>query len=229
MKRSKKEKAFEDSIPSLLEAFAAIPDHRRAQGRGYGLAGFLGLVTSAMLAGRRKLRSIRRWALELRPAHLRKLGLKGVPSLGAFSTILSNMNVAECEAALAQWAATAAGARAMGNLAIDGKSLRGSASEDGVVVHLVSVFETNARCVLAQMPIEKTNEAKIALELLDRVDLAGRLVTGDAAFAQRELCEKVLGKKGDYLLTVKDNQPTLRSDCAVAFEPPSSPFLPARS
>jgi hypothetical protein len=227
--RSRKESAFEESIPSLLEAFGEIPDHRRAQGRGYGLAGFLSLVTAAMIAGRRKLRSIRRWALKLRPAQLRRLGLKGVPSLGAFSTILSNVDAAACEAALARWAATAAGARAMGNLAIDGKSLRGSASEDGVVVHLVSVFETSARCVLAQMPIEKTNEAKIALELLDQVDVAGRLVTGDAAFAQRELCEKVIEKRGDYLVTVKDNQPTLRSDCQVAFEPPSSPFLPARS
>jgi hypothetical protein len=218
-----------DPIPSLIEAFAEIPDHRRAQGLRYPLPSFLALVTAALFAGRRGLKSIRRWALGLGKAQLRKLGLKRVPSIGAFSTILSEADAAACEAALSRWAVTAAGTSALGSLAIDGKTLRGSANGDAPAVHLVSVFATRLGSVLAQMPIDKTNEAKIALKLLDQLDMAGQIVTGDAAFTQREICDKVLEKKGDYLLTVKDNQPTLRSDIAVAFEPPSSPFLSARS
>jgi len=215
-----------DVVPSLLEAFGEIPDHRRAQGRRYPLANFLALVTAALFAGRRGLRSIRRWGLELTKPELGMLGLRKVPSIGAFSTILRDVNERRCEEALSRWAASAAGGRALGSLAIDGKTLRGSASGDEPAVHLVSVFATRIGSVLAQMPIERTNEAKKAVELLEQVDLRGELVTGDAAFTQREICEKVLAKQGDYLLTVKDNQPTLRSDCAVAFEPPSSPLPP---
>jgi len=218
-----------DVVRSLIEAFGEIPDHRRAQGRQYPLANFLALVTAALFAGRRGLRSIRRWALELTKPELGMLGLRRVPSIGAFSTILRDVNAPRCEETLSRWAASAAGGRALGSLAIDGKTLRGSASGDEPAVHLVSVFATGIGSVLAQMPIERTNEAKKAVELLDRIDLRGELVTGDAAFTQREICTKVLQRKGDYLLAVKGNQPTLRSDCVAAFEPPSSPLPPRES
>lgn len=228
MERSS-ETVTSEPIPSLIEAFAGIPDHRRPQGLRYPLAQFLALVTAALFAGRRKLKSIRRWALGLTPTQLMKVGLKRVPSIGSFSTILSHVDAVACEAALSRWAISAAGTRALGGLSIDGKTLRGSAYGDESAVHLVTIFSTSLCSVLAQVPIEKTNEAKVTLKLLDQVEVGGQLVTGDAAFTQREICEKVVKRGGDYLLTVKDNQPTLRSDCAVAFEPPSSPFLPARS
>src|SRR4051812_12149713 len=69
----------------------------------------------------------------------------------------------------------------------------------------------------------KTNEHKAALELIRSIVLEGVLITGDAAFAQRDLCAAILARDGDYLVTVKDNQPTLKQDCEAAFMPPDSP------
>ncbi|MGF1581902.1 MAG: ISAs1 family transposase, partial [Gemmataceae bacterium] len=48
--------------------------------------------------------------------------------------------------------------------------------------------------------------------------LSGKIVTADAMFCQREVCQKILDEDADYVVTVKDNQPTLRSDIQQAFE-----------
>jgi hypothetical protein len=222
------EQLFE--VKSLREAFGTIPDSRRAQGRIYPLAAFLAFVTTALLCGQRGLRGIREWGLLLGKKQLRRIGLKRVPSQGAFSTILSNVDADACEAAISRWASAHLNeGRPRGTLAIDGKTLRGTASPDTPAIHVLSVFETSLGCVLGQVPVPPTtNEHKAALELLDKVDLEGQLVTGDAMFTQREVCERIRKRHGDYLFMVKDNQPMLRRDCAAAFEPPSSPFHPAR-
>ena len=68
---------------------------------------------------------------------------------------------------------------------------------------------------------EKEAELTVAPELLAQVDLAGRVVTGDALYAQRNLSRQVVDQGGSYFWVVKDNQPTLRAEIALLFaEPP---------
>ncbi len=63
----------------------------------------------------------------------------------------------------------------------------------------------------------------MAPELLGSVDLHGVVVTGDALYAQRELCQEIVAAGGEYLFVVKDNQPTLREDIATLFADPPVP------
>jgi len=57
--------------------------------------------------------------------------------------------------------------------------------------------------------------------LLARVPLVGRVVTGDALYCQRHLCQQIMAAGGDYLFTVKGNQPALHAAIALLFaEPP---------
>jgi predicted transposase YbfD/YdcC len=89
---------------------------------------------------------------------------------------------------------------------------------------LLAAYCRDVEAVLAQLAVPgKTNEHKTALELLKLIPLKGTLITGDAAFTQRDLCEAVLRGQGDYFLTVKDNQPTLEADIRAAFSPAFSP------
>jgi len=68
----------------------------------------------------------------------------------------------------------------------------------------------------------------LARALLGTVELRGRLVTGDAAFCQRELSRQVVEQGGDYFWVVKENQPTLLDDLRVLFaDPPLGEPLPA--
>src|SRR5205807_47533 len=81
--------------------------------------------------------------------------------------------------------------------------------------------------VLAQEPIaqgvEKSEaELTVAPALLARIAWPGRVLTGDALFCHRHLCQQVLEAGGDYLVLVKENQPTLYNDIRLLFDPPPS-------
>lgn len=108
-------------------------------------------------------------------------------------------------------------------MARDGKRLRGS--RDGAVpgVHLVNASDGDAKTVLAQVPIGDTNEAQAALVLLGLIPWEGVVVTGDAAFTQRDFCEHVVAGGGDYFLPVQDNQPEWKQAIATGFDRAFSP------
>ena len=117
--------------------------------------------------------------------------------------------------------------------ALDGKSARGSFDGLQKAVHLLSLLAHESGLTLAQMAVpnggeEKTNEHKAALRLLEGLVLEGRLVTGDAMFCQRDFCQQVIDARGDYLVFVKENQPTLLHDIKMAFAPPWKGLFPPR-
>ena len=66
---------------------------------------------------------------------------------------------------------------------------------------------------------DKTNEIGTAPELLANLVIAGRIFTMDALLTQREVAQTIVDDGGDYVMIVKDNQPTLRQDIAILFEP----------
>lgn len=99
-------------------------------------------------------------------------------------------------------------------IALDGKTLRGSADGDGKRVHLVSAVAHDDGAVLAQYRVpDKTNEIKSVEPVLAMLNIGGAMITGDAMFTQKDIARHVVeDKKGDFLFAVKDNQPTLRAD-----------------
>jgi hypothetical protein len=211
---------------SLYATLATLPDARKARGKLYPLPALLTMTVAAILCGCKTLTAVAQWGRDYN--HL--LGLLGFtkrdgdryrsPCVGELSTVYAALDAGAFEAALRQWLqAGEHGPR----VAIDGKCLRGS--RDGAVpgVHIVSAYDSAAKTVLAQVPTEDTNEAKAALALLGLIPLAGVVVTGDAAFTQRDFCEKVVAGGGDYFLPVKDNQPELKEAIATGFDRAFSP------
>jgi hypothetical protein len=74
--------------------------------------------------------------------------------------------------------------------------------------------------VIGQLRMEpEANEITAALQLLKTLPLKDVIVTGDAMFTQREICRVIKDGGGDYFFTVKDNQPALKADMALAFGP----------
>jgi len=218
---------------SLYEAFATVPDPRSRFGRSYTLASLLTLAATAMLCGARSLYAIAQWGRDYN--HLAPLlgftrpakdgdGYR-TPCVSELHTVFAALDVAAFEAVLTRWI----GAQGVCDLAerivaIDGKTLRGSQGHQLPGVHLLAAYCRDADAVLAQLAVPgKTNEHKTALELLKLIPLKGTLITGDAAFTQRDLCAAVVRGRGDYFLTVKDNQPTLEADIRAAFGPAFSP------
>ena len=67
----------------------------------------------------------------------------------------------------------------------------------------------------------EANEITAALTLLKTLPIEGAIISGDAIFAQTDLCRLIIERGGDYFFTVKSNQPTLEADIALAFRPDS--------
>ncbi len=111
-------------------------------------------------------------------------------------------------------------------IALDGKRVRGASNRRGggdpekSGLHLVAAYAPALRMVLDQLATEgKGRELAAAEMLLGRLPLKDRVITGDALLTQREVCKEVLEGGGDYLLPVKENQPSLLKDIEEAFSP----------
>ena len=101
-------------------------------------------------------------------------------------------------------------------IAVDGKTLRGSASGAEPGVHLLAALDHARGAVLGQVDVgAKTNEIPMFAVLLDRVDIAGAVITADAMHAQRCHATYLAGRAAHYVLTVKRNQPGLFAQLAA--------------
>jgi hypothetical protein len=203
---------------TLWEVLREIPDRRGAKGRQYPLRSVLTLALAAMLAGANDLRAIFRWGRRLPPEALHLLGIQRAPCHAMYHYFFKALDAAAAEQVLGGWAR---GCEPLGHVAIDGKRLRGTAAagHDGSGgVHLVSAFASGLGAVIGQLQVPpEGNEITAALALIKSLPLEGAVITGDAEFCQRAICQGVRDRKGDYLFTVKANQPQLMADIAVAF------------
>ena len=78
---------------------------------------------------------------------------------------------------------------------------------------MVSAFAARQRLVLGQVKVaEKSNEIVAIPKLLDMLAIEGAIVTIDAMGCQRDIAQKIIDKKADYVLALKGNQGTLRED-----------------
>ena len=208
----------EGSGGSLWDVLGEIPDRRGAKGRRYSLRSVVVLTLAAMLSGANDLCAVYRWGRRLPEDALSALGMKQAPCHAMYHYFFKGLDVDAAERVLGSWAC---GCDAPEHVALDGKRLRGSApaGHDGSKgVHLVSAFAGRLGAVIGQLRVApESNEAVAALALLKGLPLKGSVVTGDAAFCQRALCEAIRDGGGDYLFAVKANQPGLMSDIAVSF------------
>ena len=204
---------------SLMEALASVPDPRKPRGLRHPLTAILGLTAVAVLAGMKSLEAIAQFGRDRGPALAHALGFRRgkTPAKSTLSEIFRLLDVDAFEGALRRWLQDRAG-DAGDELAVDGKTLRGSADGEVPGVHLLAAYAPGADAVLAQLRVDaKTNEHKAALQLLGILPLKGAIVTGDALFCQRDLCAQIIEKGGDYLFFAKDNQPGLATDVAAGF------------
>ena len=105
-------------------------------------------------------------------------------------------------------------------IAIDGKSLRGTHTQESRRLHLLAAVSHELGIPLAQWAVgEKTNEIPAASQLLKHFDVAGKVITTDALLTQRAFCKDILAANADYVLPVKANQKQLFEDIRDLFEP----------
>ena len=218
---------------SLVEMFQQVFDPRSRHGRIHELVPVLSLAVVAILAGRTTLQGIAQFGRDHDASLAFALGFKRgkTPCVATFSRLFRRLDVVAFETVLQEWIYQRC-ADLGEHLALDGKTLRGSRDGDVPAVHLLALFAPKVKAVLSQIRVDaKTNEHKAALRLLGVLPLQGKIVTGDAIFCQTEITE-VLKKQGaEYILHVKDNQPSVKEAIAELLDPVGafSPGGPSRS
>lgn len=205
---------------SLYDELATVPDPRGLQGLVHPLPAVLGLVTLALLMGRKSLKSIARFGRQHGTPLAHALGFRRgkTPAASTLSRTLRRFTAPHLEAVLSRWIRGRVEPTVYEHISLDGKTLRGSREGEVPGQHLVAAYAPAVAAVLAQVRVDsKTNEHKAALELLGILPLKNKVVVGDAMFCQRDLAEHVIEGQGDYVLVVKDNQPGLGIDIQAGF------------
>lgn len=202
---------------TLWDALGEIKDGRGRKGRQYQLRSVLGIALAAMLAGANDLRSIYRWGRRLKPEALKLFDITNgrAPCHATYHYFFQAIDADALSRVLGSYATADA---EPGHIAIDGKTLRGSRRLDDKAIHVLSAFSTELGAVVGDLTVAPDhNEITAAVVLLKGLPLDGAIITGDAIFTQREICQHIRDRNGHYLFVVKDNQPSLKAGIAEAF------------
>lgn len=222
------------SPTSLAAAFASVPDPRRRHGTRYARPAILTLAVVAILSNHLSELAIAQWGARQSPELLRTLGFPDgrTPCQSTlqrlFAKLAGHALAAARGAHFAPPAAPAADQRGVQGVSVDGKAQRGRLQYEtgGCPVHALTAFCHDHAVVLAHEPIEHgtdkaEGELTVVPTLVARIDWRGRVFTGEALFCQRALGEQVVAADGDYVVLVKENQPTLYHDLPLLFDPPA--------
>ena len=218
-------------MKSLLDVFRRAPDPRDSNTQ-YRTGPVLTLIAMALLAGRRDIAEIARFATTLSQPQRRQLGLPRktgtrafykIPGYGVFYALLTRMDPEPFAALLSQWLLARAGTLPQA-LAMDGKMIR-----DHLGLLTLAQHEDGAPQALAVYDQKEGTprcEQTAATALLERLPaLDGKIITADALHCQRATARVIVEKGGDYLVQIKGNQPGLLQQARALDALAGTPFL----
>ncbi len=224
-----------DECGDLLELFAGVPDGRAGQGRDHPVAAVLALAAAAVVAGMKGYTAITGWVADVPPAVLADLYLRSgaapapPPSKTTIWRVLTDADAGALDVAAGTWLMNLAGftipatagrdageedfSRALMQVRLDGKAIRGAKDADGNQVRLLAALagpDAATSVVAAQAEVgKKTNEVPMAPVVLGQIDLNGKIVTADALHTVKATANHIHEHGGEFVLPVKENRRAL--------------------
>ncbi len=195
---------------SCLEAFDELEDPRTRE-CPHRLDELLLAALCAITSGADSWISVAGWA-RLKLEWLRRFlpFANGIASHDTFSRVFNLLDARQFEACFIGWMQQLCPSLRGQLVPIDGKSVCGSHDGAQGAIHLVSAWHSAAGLVLGQVKTAaKSNEITAIPQLLDALDVRGATVTIDAMGCQHAIIDKIVEKEADYIVAVKNNQPTL--------------------
>lgn len=137
----------------------------------------------------------------------------GVPSHDTIQRVFEHLDSKTFNRAFMDWTNKVSEHTEGRIIAIDGKTVRGSIDGERKPIHLVNAWVDENDLILGQLKTsEKSNEITAIPELLDLLFLKDSIVTIDAMGTQKKIAEKIVNKKGDYVLALKGNHETFHKE-----------------
>jgi len=206
----------------FIEYFSDIQDYRQEGKVHHLLTDILFISVAATLANADSWKQVEAFAIA-REEWLRKfLTLPyGIPSHDTFERVNESIDPVQFSKCFAAWTQDIAERSSGTIIAVDGKTCRGSFDNQTPkkAIHIVNAWISSNSLILGQLKTsEKSNEITAIPELLDLLFVKDCIITIDAMGCQRDIAEKIIDKKADYVLAVKGNQPSLMQDIVDWFD-----------
>jgi predicted transposase YbfD/YdcC len=212
------------NVEAIGSYFESLSDPRHTRNRKHLLVDIVVIAVCGMVCGCDGPTAIHRWAANRHSWLGQFLALPhGIPSRDCIRRLLMALKPEAFQKCFEDWVAHAIRADAGGPdrlVAIDGKTCRGShdAAHGLGPLHIVSAWASEEGIALGQVATEeKSNEITAIPLLLEQIDLTDALVTIDAMGCQKEIARDIVAGGGDFVIAVKDNQPTLRQAVETYF------------
>jgi predicted transposase YbfD/YdcC len=213
------------NVGSIGSYFESLSDPRHTRNRKHLLVDIVVIAVCGMVCGCDGPTAIHRWASNRRSWLEQFLALpNGIPSRDCIRRLLMALKPEAFQKCFQDWIAHAIRADNSGPnrlIAIDGKTCRGShdASQGFGPLHIVSAWASEEGIALGQIATEeKSNEITAIPLLLEHIALTNAVITIDAMGCQKEIARGIVEGGGDFVISVKDNQPTLRETIETYFE-----------
>ena len=214
---------MEAASESLFKSLEQIPDPRRARGVRHPFQAILRLTLLGLVSGQTTMAHIALFG-RLHWSELKEpLGFsrESAPHATTISRVLAGVPFELLQDALIDWVKVVVGDRRV-DVSVDGKWAKQSEDGCGNPLGMVNVLAHDLKLCLAQWPMsEKRYEPAVLRSRLERLleHYPGlRLLTMDALYAERDLCEAIVSYGRDYMVRVKANRPTLLSALSEGFD-----------
>lgn len=207
----------------FFEHFMIIYDCREKGKVRHNLIDVLFIAVAATICGADDWEDMEAWALEREEWLRERLELlNGVPSWYTIERVFDAIDPKQFEKLFIEWMKEITQIQEGTVVAIDGKSMRGTAekSKGKSAVHIVNAWCSSNKLVLGQVKTsEKSNEITAIPELLDMLFIKGCIVTTDAMGCQKDIVKKIVkDKEADYVLALKENHPLLYQEVEEYFD-----------
>ena len=205
-----------EEIATLTAYFENIDDPRRDEGKRHPLISIIVLALCAVICHADTWPEVEEFAQTKEEWFRQFLELPhGIPSHDTFRRVFLLLDPEQLQQAFLAWVEAVQEITGGDVIAIDGKTLRRAFTQGGKkgAIHMVNAWSSQNHLVLGQVKVDaKSNEITAIPQLLEMLLLQGCIVTIDAMGCQREIAQKILDEKADYLLALKKNQGTLYDD-----------------
>ena len=207
---------------ALTTHFSSLEDPRIDRRREHDLLDILGLTIVAVICGADDWVGIETFGKARIDFLLQFLNLaNGIPSHDTLGRLYKALCPKSLEKCFSSWIQAICDLAEGEVVAIDGKCLRGSHERQGgkAAIYMVNAWASQNGLCLGQVKVnEKSNEITAIPELLDLLDLSGCIVTIDAMGTQKHIAQKIIDKKADYLLSLKQNHGALYDEVQATFK-----------
>ena len=199
----------------FMQIFSILPDPRKTRNRFYSLLDILSTAILATLCGYGDWEDVSLWT-HGQLSWLQSVGicLNGAPSHDTYNRFFRFLDPGVMEKCFIEWTQNLSG-KIQGIVAIDGKTVRGSAEKSSNLgaIHMVSAFAAENEIILGQIKTAgKGKELEGIKLIIQLLDLEGTTITIDAGGCHKQVAEDIRAKKADYLLGLKGNQGKLHGE-----------------